>query len=106
MAWPSLFIADQKTKTYYFYTHMDAELQAQFGSRLRSYIEHCKSTDKTGNDERIVMECLYSFLKRGTSPPSHMKDSPNIFYYGVWTLTTTYPGEDFVTMHVDMFDEE
>jgi len=106
---PIMFVAKQKTKTYYFTTVIQPgpyKLHTQYCRRLKSYIEDCRKKDTSGQDEKIAMECLYSFVTKGSAPPSHLQESMHIFVFGAWKVTTKKPFGVCQIMNVDMFDEE
>lgn len=98
-----VFVAKTAAATYYFSTipHSGPD----FGERLKAFILNCRINDDT-DEEEFAMDSLYSFLKKGTSPATHLRESLDIFRLGVWKLSTKQPVGNYEVMNVRMIDGE
>lgn len=98
-----VFVAKTATITHYFSTVQHSG--PDFGKRLKEFILNCRVNDVT-NEEEFAMDSLYSFLKKGTMPATHLRESLDIFHVGVWKLTTKEPVGNYEVMKVCMIDGE
>lgn len=103
-----MFVAKQKTKTYYFTTIFQPgamKFHFEYARRLQSYIMKCRKANSL-EDEKLIMESLYSFLTKGTKPATHLMESAHIFVFDSWNVSTKKPVGEYEIMNVSMFDEE
>lgn len=98
-----VFVAKTGTATHYFSTvpHSGPD----FGERLKAFILNCRINNIT-NEEEFAMDSLYSFLKKGTPPAAHLRESLDIFRLGAWKLSTKEPVGNYEVMNVCLIEGE